>query len=112
MAILVEGVPLLRRERTFKVFAPQLLSGLGQGVFPDHPIDLGIAMLGKVGGEVLNRSCFVGLAVVAMLKEAGKNPLGPLVIFWAAGSDLPGPIIAEPQEVELLAVTRNVALCC
>ena len=111
LTIVVEGNPLACREVPVKIPSPQCGPGRRQGFLSHGPIQARIALSLKVGHEVSDGRRLAGPIVIAMFKQAGKNPLGPAVIFRAAGAHLPRPIVAETEQVELLAVPCDVALC-
>mmetsp|Transcript_36599 Transcript_36599/g.65494 ORF Transcript_36599/g.65494 Transcript_36599/m.65494 type:complete len:272 (+) Transcript_36599:2151-2966(+) len=84
---------------------------------PDHRVIPALALpvddllIGEHGAECLAPvHGHLRLVRQPALQQLQENPLRPLVVLWIRGGNLPIPVVAEPQALQLLAEPVHILL--
>src|SRR5687768_9349571 len=75
-------------------------------------VSTGIAILFKYHYQFPDRLCHTLGLVVPAVEDLQEYPLRPFIIIRITGTQLPAPVITEPDVFQLAAECPDILICC
>ena len=72
---------------------------------------IGIPFFFKNFYQLTDAFCFSLFTIVPAIKDLKKDPLGPFVIIWITGLNLPAPVVTEADFRQLILEIMDILRC-